>query len=476
MQLNKENYKMPFIELFKTIYGYYFYDVNKNTILEIGKEEYDLLYQCLKKNEFKLNDQLSELIDNGYLKDERAEFIEHFGIYNIETLLNRKIKKITLQLTQDCNFRCKYCLYTKGKNAHQRGHSKQKMSWEIAKKSIDYVIKHSIDNKIINIGFYGGEPLIEFELIKKCIEYTQRECIGKIFTYTITTNGTLITDKIVEFFLKYNVICVLSLDGPKHINDKNRVFHNGNGTYDVVVQKIQNIKGKYPQFSSKLQLNMVVDPQNSFDELCNIDFDRLGLDENRVNISFVDWADESDNVKISDKFISGYNYGLFLSYLYYMGIIDKDGISPIKLILAKELIDEIEKGHATNRIGKYAAPSGPCIPGQARLFITCKGEMYPCERVSETSEIMKIGNLEVGINCEKAIYLLQVGKVGENICKNCWAFRKCKMCAKLTDDGDKMSAEKKFSHCNEIKERARLQIEVEIMMDEARKRKLSVRR
>ena len=102
--------------------------------------------------------------------------------------------------------------------------------------------------------------------------------------------------------------------------------------------------------------------------------------------------------------------------------------------------------------------------------------MYPCERVSETSEIMKIGNLEVGINCEKAIYLLQVGKVGENVCKNCWAFRKCKMCAKLADDGDKMSAEKKFSHCSEIKERARLQIEVEIMMDEARKRKLSVRR
>ena len=116
--------------------------------------------------------EIQELMDNGYWAEKSVvEKVEHPYTRYIPILLERKINKITLQVTQSCNFRCKYCIYSENANRSQRTHSSKHMSWETAKKAIDFLYEHSVDSEKIYIGFYGGEPLLEFELIKQCIEY-----------------------------------------------------------------------------------------------------------------------------------------------------------------------------------------------------------------------------------------------------------------------------------------------------------------
>ena len=97
--------------------------------------------------------------------------------------------------------------------------------------------------------------------------------------------------------------------------------------------------------------------------------------------------------------------------------------------------------------------SGPCIPGQLRLFIDFEGNFYPCERVSEDSTVMRIGNLRDGFNYEKARTLLNIGELTSEECRNCWAINHCTICAKYADDGNKLSKEKILSYCSGIRER-----------------------
>lgn len=111
------------------------------------------------------------------------------------------------------------------------------MDWNTAKKSLDFLLEHSIDNEIVNIGFYGGEPMIEFDLIKKCIEYAKEIFKGKDIQFSITTNGTLINKKIIRYFVKNKVNLTISLDGPKEVHDKNRRFCNGSGTFDKIISE-----------------------------------------------------------------------------------------------------------------------------------------------------------------------------------------------------------------------------------------------
>lgn len=96
-------------------------------------------------------------------------------------------------------------------------------------------------------------------------------------------------------------------------------------------------------------------------------------------------------------------------------------------------------------------PGGPCVPGLQRLFADADGNFFPCERVNETSEIMQIGDVDSGINASKVKELLNVGKITEDICKKCWAFRFCTSCAVYAEDGDKLSAQKRLSRCSSIK-------------------------
>ncbi len=171
----------PFIHLVRSPYYCYFFDVNTNSIVMVSEEAYAVLGQILKgvspPMSAECSAELARLKDEGYLSSKRVREIEHPLTQDLDYILSRMVGKITLQLTQSCNLRCAYCIYSETTNDKQRKHSAKRMSWETAKAGIDFLAEHSIDNDQANVGFYGGEPLLEFELLKKATLYAEERFV-----------------------------------------------------------------------------------------------------------------------------------------------------------------------------------------------------------------------------------------------------------------------------------------------------------
>ena len=149
--------RFPLICLLESPYGHYFYDANKHDIVQISEELYKRLSDWkIRNNAFDENEydsEINELIAEGFLSDNRVEVIEHPETQYLNVYQRRNISNITLQVTQQCNLRCSYCVYSISKNEKQRNHTDSVMDIKTAKKVIDFLCKHSIDAKILDIGF-----------------------------------------------------------------------------------------------------------------------------------------------------------------------------------------------------------------------------------------------------------------------------------------------------------------------------------
>lgn len=451
--------KTPFIQLFRTPNSSYFLDVNKNEFIPISQTSYQYLSALMSgkgDSEAPVPQELSDLQAQGYLAYESAvKEVRHPYSKFLGTFLDRKLAKITLQLTQNCNFRCKYCIYSEESSARQRSHSTERMSWEVAKKAVDFLWAHSVDSKRVNVGFYGGEPLMEFQLIQRVVEYSEERFSGKELTFNITTNGTLLNDEMIHYFQAHDISLMISLDGPKEINDRNRVFADGGGTYDAVMERITRLREIAPEYANRLQISMVMDPENDFDCINAIYLEGDALDRLNISPTIVDRDYDEDDVAFSEEYSWKYEYQRFLAIMAYWGRFPEDDVSPIAHRSVISGLSDNIKIEGSSSLHRIDAPSGPCVPGQLRLFVDVNGRGFPCERVSESSSAMCIGTLDKGFNKENAWRILNVGYLTETACKNCWCFRYCGMCAKKADDGSNaLSSEVKLSFCREAKSRA----------------------
>lgn len=361
---------------------------------------------------------------------------------------------MTLQVTQSCNFRCKYCIYSENANKSQRAHSSKHMSWEMAKKAIDFLYDHSVDSKKIYIGFYGGEPLLEFELIKQCIEYGERKFRGKHLEFSITSNATLLTTSIITYFIEHSVNLVISIDGPKEINDKGRVFPDGSGTYDEIMRKIELVKNIDITYAKKINFSMVMNSEDDFECINAVTLDLEDLDKWNILAAYEDTEYEDDKViSFSEEHIYKREYHKFLSVLAYLNRVSLECVSPIAYLAVQKFIEEIRRMESSSGLPTIGSPGGPCLPGQLRLFCNVDGNLFPCERVSEKSSIMCIGTIKEGFDYNKVSSLLNVGTLTEEECKKCWAFLDCGMCARVADiNKDMLSAERKLRLCESNKE------------------------
>ena len=462
----------PFIQLFKTPNAWYFYDANTSEIIPISRESYKYLCAvatCPDSSEHTKPQELVELEKQGYLSCEsRVAEIRHPYSEHLELFLKRKIAKITLQLTQSCNFRCKYCIYSEDKNARQRSHSSKHMSWETAKKAIDFLWEHSVDSKSINIGFYGGEPLLEFPLLQRIVDYSKERFIGKKLTFAMTTNGSLLTDDIIHYLENHRVTLLISIDGPKEINDRNRVFADGSGTYDTVAKQIHRIKEIAPEYAKDLSISMVIDPENDFDCINTICLDDSDFSSLNISTSTIDREYDKKTTQVTEEYSMKAEYQRFLSVLSHYGRYPRDSVSPIALRLMQSTISDSNKVEGMAKLHYTDAPSGPCIPGQMRLFVNVDEQLFPCERVSERSSATCLGTLDNGFDFKKTYEVLNIGQLTEDKCMNCWCIRHCSLCAKKADDGaGSLSADEKLSYCDEAKRRAYRKIKEHIFLQEA---------
>ena len=152
------------------------------------------------------------------------------------------VKALCLHIAHTCNLNCEYCFASQGKYHGERA----MMSFEVGKRAFDWLIENSGSRRNLEVDFFGGEPLMNFDVVKQLVEYARsiEKEKGKNFRFTLTTNGVLVDDDVIDFCNKEMSNVVLSLDGRKEIHDRYRVDYAGNGSWEKIVPKFQKFVEK----------------------------------------------------------------------------------------------------------------------------------------------------------------------------------------------------------------------------------------
>lgn len=441
-----------FIHLFQTSQGYYLYDVNTNTIVGISEKLYKYFYN--EENillESDVDNEIESLQQNGFLKDSKVQDSKHPATEILPSIYENKINYVILQVTQNCNLRCKYCIYSG--NYQTRTHTLKEMSWDVARQSLDYLIAHSQNEKILTVGFYGGEPLLNIKLIKKCVSYFEKAAIGKEYQFVMTTNLTLLDDEIIEFLIEKKFVLTVSIDGPKNVHNKSRIFATKKeGSFDIIINNLKKIYSKDTEYYMKnIQFSTVMTTDDGFCDINNF-FVKNELfkhaDFNAVVVSNLYTKEKHD---INEKFHIEKKYETFKMFLSRLGLLKHD----IRFSISDAEYSAITNLQRNMELFQYQElpdtwhHGGPCIPGIKRLFVDVNGWFYPCEKVCETNSNAVLGSIDDGISIEKAEKMLNIERLMSEKCKQCWAYAHCKICIMQVIDA--MMDENSFEYAMDVK-------------------------
>ena len=442
------------IKCFKTPNNNYVYDRQTNSIVCVMDKDFKELCS-LSVNEITASqcNCLKSYQDRGVFLPNTVKTVKHLKTDDLSHMMDNDLSQLILQVTQQCNLRCGYCAYSGIYEGH-RVHQNKRMSFELAKRGIDFFIKHSREKDSIDIGFYGGEPLLEFDLLRKCTEYAKGLVEGKELTFGLTTNGTLLKDEIAEYLVKNDFRIGISLDGPKREHDINRRFANGKGSFDTIIQNVKSLKRNYPEFvKNKIIFMTVINPKSDLG--CVTEYfseDHLMKDS---NIMFSSMRETSAKVVIDYRreslILRRYEYLKLMFYLIRR--MDKKYVSVLERDSRAQYSRNYELFRRHTPLNAEAHPGGPCLPGINRLFITTEGDFYPCERVSEVNTYFKIGSIDTGFDLKSMKNVLNNAKISEQTCKTCWALPACKICSNDIEfgEGNKLCLCEKLKACKSEK-------------------------
>lgn len=439
---------------FATVKNKYMYVRDLNIIVGVDEREY-----CELDTYNDDTDAIKKYKKLGILFNSRVKEIEHQETDVVEFLVNNYCEQLTLQVTQQCNLRCDYCIYSGAYNT--RTHNKKKMNLLIAKQAIDFFISHARLSNSIFFSFYGGEPLLEYTLIKKCVEYIKDKVEGKKVGFGMTTNGTLLTDEIVDFLVANDFQLSISLDGDKDSHNKSRKFISGKGSFDLILTNVKRIYERYPEYGKSITFLPVLDEKIDWNKTSIFFNENEIFKQNPIIFSSVNpiglIKKRRDDVSINNELFIKFEYlKLFYSLI---GRIKEDNISRI-IIREREKYKRLyEKLHRHSIICEKSHPEGPCIPGGRRLFVTADGEFCPCERVNEIANCCRIGNIYEGFDIDKIKSLLNIGKITKEECLECWNLPNCSMCiGQLELLNGEINKELKMKEC--VKEKNRVSKEL----------------
>lgn len=228
-------------------------DVNGGAVHVLDDVAYDLLDFYKEKSK----EEILEILKSKYQEEKINEAYEEISNLEKEGLLYTEdtyqyhpsfvhrepvVKALCLNVAHDCNLKCKYCFAAQG----DFGGEKELMSFEVGKAAIDYLIANSGSRKNLEIDFFGGEPLMNFEVVKQLVDYGRsiEKDYNKNIRFTITTNGVLLNDEIIDYINENMHNVVLSLDGRKEVNDNMRPTLNDRGSYDITLPRFKKLVEK----------------------------------------------------------------------------------------------------------------------------------------------------------------------------------------------------------------------------------------
>ncbi len=351
-----------------------------------------------------------------------------------ELILRSGLQELVLEVTQKCNLRCKYCVYSESYPG-VRGYNPQDMSEDTALKVIDLYFSLLREGRAYNpyrepsIGFYGGEPLLSFELIKTCITHVVENYKDFNPYFVMTTNSTLLSEDMVAFLSKYNCEIVLSIDGPKEEHDRNRVFPDGKGSFDIIMEKVKSMGGGLKAYSQSVH-DLKTDIGKVHEFFCGDDVPILSgadLVSSKIPNTYYDRFSVSDQKMHEERLAKMYDYQIEKVKREGGRKRKRDGKDKVSLydLNLMNLIVSI----LSRRIGKYKDPyvpyTGSGIPG-FKLFADAFGFLHICERTFGDASI--IGDVESGLDYEKILGILQSLRSETTACESCVAKNMCSLC------------------------------------------------
>ena len=344
--------------------------------------------------------EVKELVEDGQLftEDIYEPFVEKF-----KEKRQTVVKALCLHIAHDCNLACKYCFAEEGEYHGRRA----LMSFEVGKKALDFLVANSGNRVNLEVDFFGGEPLMNWDVVKQLVAYGRslEKPNNKKFRFTLTTNGVLLNDEVMEFVNKEMSNVVLSLDGRKEVNDRMRPFRTGKGSYDLIVPKFQKLA------ESRNQTNYYI--RGTFTRN-NLDFSEdvkhfADLGFKQMSIEPV-VGPEEDPYSIREQDLP-----------QIMEEYDK---------LALEYIDRYKKRNGFNFFHfMIDLTQGPCVykrlsgcgSGTEYLAVTPWGDFYPCHQFVGNEDFL-MGNVDEGIT--KPEIVKEFGNCNvysKEKCKNCFA-------------------------------------------------------
>lgn len=405
------------IHKFKLGGFYIVLDVNSGGVHSVDELTYDLLDYAQPPFDVKnLDAALSTLSDKYSTEDIKEAFEEVKELYNDKILFSdddyekfakysvvSPIKAMCLLISQDCNLRCKYCFASTG----DYGEGRKLMTFETGKKAIDFLINNSGDRVNLELDFFGGEPLMNFDVVKQIAKYarSKEKEFNKNFRFTITTNGMLLTDDKIDFINEEMSNVVLSIDGRKEVNDRLRVRVDGTGSYDKILEgykKLVSKRGDKDYYVRGTFTKYNLDFSNDVMHLYDLGFDQVSVEPVMADKEMPYAIVENDLEAIykeyevlADKLEKIRENGGFCNFFHFMLDLDQ-GPCAIKRLRG-------------------------CGSGNEYVAITPDGDIYPCHQFVGIPEF-KMGNLEDG-TFDKSIKekFANTHVYAKDDCKKCWA-------------------------------------------------------
>lgn len=471
---------IPLVHLFQTDRYKYAYDVNSNDIVRLSDLAFDvllLLTSGLSKNDvlkalqgqYAHEELLATMGELERLQSERRLFLDKRPKriaylpcdYIWQQMYDFYIEQITLELTQRCNLRCKYCVYS-DMYPENRHHSDQDMPWDIAKAGLDYILAHggqeanpyvgrAEPTRDFAVGLYGGEPLLRLDLIEECLSYMkQQKGEGRKCSFTLSTNGTLLDLDTVKFLIDNDVSLSISLDGPQHVHDKFRCYPDGRGSHDRVIRSLEHIQ-RYTAAQSRTTpyiglVNTIIaggcewaeiwDYFSSMEPLLHTRHAQFQINVNGITGGLSRWNKTHSDEPLEPA--TGYE-DLRKAYeeACLKGVYKKQNGPPSwRMQLLSHLVMRQFYFDVYNRtlfqpddffeLFDFLHPGSICLPGKRRPYVLADGTVLPCERVPTNDPYFIIGNVKQGVKVKQAQRLVNdFTNPTIQDCKNCWNVRMC---------------------------------------------------
>jgi uncharacterized protein len=367
---------------------------------------------------------ISELVAEGHQRHEIEESIDELQdvraiqmgerIYEPSQALPEDfpLQSIVLNVTNQCNLSCQYC-YEFGEDKIATPEGKKKfMDWETAQASVDYLFKESQGRPSVHLTFFGGETLMNFPLMKQVVTYARHKAaeLGRSIEFSLTTNATLLSSAIIEFLAEHGVGVTVSMDGPKEMQDKFRIFANGKGSYDIMKPKVEELIAKHRRRPVGARVTLTsgaMDVKRIYQHLKH----ELGFHE----VAFAPVTTSPDR-------------------LYSIGEPGMDNVLAQFCELADEYLEFALRGehHGFSNVSDTLAElhqgvnkSLPCGAGLGMVGVGPSGDIAPCHRFVDSDEHV-LGNIATGIDKEKRADFLGRGNIDTKYdCHTCWARPLC---------------------------------------------------